>query len=291
MRYWFLGIFVIAVLPLSAQKKKYRLPPEIAEASGLFIAGSDSLWWHNDSDGKASLFLTNAKGELLAEAAVPKALNSDWEDLTADSAGRLYIGDFGNNLNNRKDLRIYIFDPLMMQTDSILFAYPDQTEFPPPAARAAFDMEAFFWWNDSLHLFSKNRLIKGNYVTRHYALPATPGRHIARLVDSTLLPKRVVTAAAIRSDGEQVALLSYFYTFVMGFIPKTRTSVFLFHNYPGSLFLQGTRQEIKIRKCPWPTQYEALDFLDAKSILIASERVPLRRAFMKRVKISAANKP
>lgn len=271
-------------MPLLAQQQRGRLPAQLAEASGLHIAAPDSLWWHNDSGGKASLFLTDGKGRLLAELSVPHTLNKDWEDLTTDPQGRFYIGDFGNNANRRQDLRIYIFHPAAQTTDSILFSYPDQTAFPPPPHQAAFDMEAFLWWNDTLHLFSKNRLVAGNYLTRHYTLPAAPGRYTATLIDSVLLPRRVVTAAAISPDGSQVALLSYLFRWVLGFIPVTRTTVFLWEDFPGSRFLQGRSRAVRVRKCLFPTQYEAIDYRPDGALLIASESVPFRKAHFRTVK-------
>lgn len=279
-------LLFVSCFNLFAQKKRSRLPAALPEVSGLHITSPDSLWWHNDSGGKPSLFLTNGAGRLLAEVPVPHSTNKDWEDLTADISGRFYIGDFGNNANMRKDLRIYIFDPATGTTDSIRFRYPDQNLFPPPPENAAFDMEAFFWWNDTLHLFSKNRLQRGNYLTRHYTLPAIPGNYTALLVDSAYLHKRVATGGAIRSDGRQVALISYFFKRVLGFIPKIRTTIFLWEEYPGTQFLQGRQTEIKVRKCILPAQYEAIDFLDNENLLIASEKVPLRKAHMQRIKIT-----
>lgn len=276
-----LNIFLILTifsLPLLAQQQRARLPAPLAEASGLHIASPDSLWWHNDSGGKAALFLTNGQGRLLAEVPVSQAVNKDWEDLTTDPQGRFYIGDFGNNANRRRDLCIYIFNPAASTTDSILFSYPDQTAFPPPPHQAAYDMEAFFWWNDTLHLFSKNRLVAGNYLTRHYTLPAAPGRYTAELVDSVLLPKRVATAAAIRPDGSQVAILSYFVKRILGFIPVTRTTVFLWEDFPGNRFLQGRYKAVRVRKCLFPTQYEAMDYRPDGALLIASESLPFRKA-------------
>lgn len=284
---------VLCLLPLAlpAQKKRFALPAALPEVSGLHIAAPDSLWWHNDSGGKAALFLTDGAGRLLAGVPVPHSQNKDWEDLTADDRGRIYIGDFGNNANKRKDLRIFIFDPATGATDSIRFRYPDQYAFPPSPEEAAFDMEAFFWWNDTLHLFSKNRLLKGNYLTRHYTLPALPGEYVAALADSAYLHKRVVTGSAIRSDGRQVAMVSYFYKRILGFIPKIRTTVFLWEDFPSGQFLQGRRQEIKVRSCILPTQYESIDYWDDNTLLIASEKVPLRKAHARRVKIAGRARP
>ncbi len=270
---------------LLAQSRKVQLPTELNEASGLHIASPDSLWWHNDSGGEPALYLTNAKGKLLLKIPVPHAVNRDWEDLCAAPDGRFFIGDFGNNANRRQDLRIYIFNPAHHTVDSILFRYPDQEAFPPPPAQASFDMEAMCWWNDTLHLFSKNRLQYGNYYTKHYLLPAHPGNYTALLADSVLLPKRVATAAAIRPDGRQLALLSYYYKRILGVFPHTRTSIWLWQDFPHSHFFSGQCTELKVRRCLRPTQYEAIDYIDAQTLIIASERVPLRKAHWYRVKL------
>ena len=42
---------------------------------------------------------------------VPGVRQVDWESLAQDPQGVLYIGDCGNNNNDRRDLTIYRFDP------------------------------------------------------------------------------------------------------------------------------------------------------------------------------------
>lgn len=283
------GCLIILSFPLLSQnfpdKKKYKLPKELTEVSGLFQAGPDSLWWHNDGGHGAELFLTNSRGELLWKGTVPGTLNRDWEDLTADDRGNIYIGDFGNNLNRRRDLAIYIYNPATGSLDSILYRYPDQRDFPPQPRNQNFDMEAFFWFQDSLHLFSKNHLRQGNYYTKHYSLPARPGAYEAVLRDSLYLKKRVVTAAAISPDGQSVALLAYWFKPFLGFIPITPADIFILTNFSGTDFLDGEVRRRKGVRCLWPTQFEALDYIDPTSVWIASERTILYRQKMKRKRL------
>ncbi len=268
----------------SQNAKKIKLPDQLKEVSGLYYAAPDSLWWHNDSGDQPRLVLSDGSGNVKQEVLLA-AKNRDWEDITADRAGNIYIGDFGNNLNRRQDLCIFIFRPDTGSLDSILFTYPDQEAFPPPAKLCNFDMEGFFWYNDSLHLFSKNRLIQGNYHAKHYTLPARPGRYVAQLRDSLYLPKRVVTAAAISPDGKTVALLSYFFRRTLDFIPKTRTTIWLLTDFPASNFLKGNLRKQKVKKCLVPTQFESLDFIDNQSVYVASERTPLYRQKAKRIRL------
>ncbi|MBK6948695.1 MAG: hypothetical protein IPH16_12145 [Haliscomenobacter sp.] len=252
-----------------------RLPDFLPEVSGLAISSPDSLWWHNDSGAGPVLYCTDRAGNLLKEVPIAKVQNEDWEDLARDSQGRIYIGDFGNNRNQRKNLRIYIYDPKTAQVDSILFNYPDQNAFPPPPSACNFDMEGFFYFGDSLHLFSKNRLRVGNYFTKHYVVPSKPGIYTARLRDSLLLPKRVVTGAAISPDGNTVAILSYFYNFSLGLIPKSRTTVFFLSGFPGTDFTKGKIRKKRIAHGFRPSQFEAIDFTPDGNLIIASEKTPV----------------
>jgi hypothetical protein len=59
--------------------------------------------------------------------------NIDWEDITKDKDGNLYVGDFGND-NERKDLCIYKIDKKSLTTKAPFqptkfFAYPEQKIF------------------------------------------------------------------------------------------------------------------------------------------------------------------
>jgi hypothetical protein len=85
--------------------------PAIKEASGIVKSRVHAgvYWVHNDSGNPPALFAVREDGSLIRrfDVAVP---NIDWEDVAADSAGHLYIGDIGNN-GGRLSLRaIYQFD-------------------------------------------------------------------------------------------------------------------------------------------------------------------------------------
>lgn len=150
----------------------------------------------------------------------------------------------------------------------------------------------FFWQNDTLHLFSKNRLLVGNYYTKHYTLPGQAGIHIANLQDSIQLKKRVVTAAAMSPDGQTVALLSYYFKKWLNVIPITRTAIFTFQDFNNTNFLKGTMRKQRVRKFPGiPTQYECLDFIDNQTVYIASEQTPLFKQKAKRVKLRRLKNP
>ncbi len=278
MKYhWIVVALMVLAGPggISGQARKFLLPDELPEVSGLYIAAPDAMYWLNDSGAAAELWQTNAEGALQARLPVAGAQNRDWEDLTAAPDGRIFVGDFGNNRNQRKDLCIYILSP-GGGLDSIRFSYPDQTAFPPPAGEWQFDMEGFFFYQDSLHLFAKDKS-PGSYLTKHYTLPAAPGTYQARLRGGRELPKRVVTAAAISADGQTVVLLAYRFKLLLGFFPLTPADIFVLRGFEGTDFLNGSLQRVRGARCFRPTQYEAIDFIAPGKVYIASERTPFFR--------------
>ena len=132
------------------------LPTETKESSGLVIESPNRFWTHNDSGDKARLYQFDSTGILRRTVVVKKADNVDWEDIALDAERRnFYIGDFGNNGQNRTDLTIYKIPipqsaTTFFQTDTVIaekiaFSYPDQLNFPPVDSSKYFDAEAFIF--------------------------------------------------------------------------------------------------------------------------------------------------
>lgn len=210
------------------------LPAQMNETSGLLLIG-DALWTVLDSGNPAELYqASSADGSVLRTVQLLGATNVDMEEITADEAW-VYIGDFGNNLGSRTDLRVYRIprwaleneSTTAIEVDTIQFTYSDQTDFTPAYDSNNHDCEAFVAVDDSLFLFTK-RWLDGR--TRLYAMPATPGVHVAvarELYDT----QGVVTAASLDADGRLV-LLGH------GLIPFRPFTV-LFGTTLGHAFLSG----------------------------------------------------
>lgn len=251
--------------------RRVKLPEVLKEVSGMTRLPNGDLWLLNDSNNSSDLYRVDPKTGKVVETRRLPVKNYDWEDLTHDPQGRMYIGDFGNNRNQRRNLRIFRYDPVTQALDSIEFQYPDQKAFPPAKQEDwNFNCEAFVFLNDSLHLFSKNVFV-GNFITKHYVLPARPGKHTAELRDSLLVPNRVITGAALSSDGQTLALTGYIIGKKLGFIPSTKASVMYLTGFPKGRFLRGKMERKRLPKFLIARQYESVTQWTPGHWIVANE--------------------
>lgn len=191
------------------------VPKILKEASGLEYTGAH-FWSHND-DGIPALYCLDSAGNLL-RAVQLNSVNKGWEDLTRDEAGNIYIGAFGNNKNDKRELKIYripnpesITEPVTTP-EIIQYSYSDQKYFPPDKTNKNFDVDAFFELDGALYLFTKNRSSPFRGYSKIYRLPSTPGTHVAQLMDSLYVGEgpminNWITSADISPDKKTVALL------------------------------------------------------------------------------------
>jgi hypothetical protein len=258
----------------AAPPKTIRLPPALTEASGLSIRATD-FTWHNDSGDGPKVYTTNQSGTIIGEQTLAAGA-VDYEDITRDTSGNLYLGDFGNNTGKRTSMQIYRYQPATGITDTINFTYPGQ-DGQGRDFFGNYDCEAMVHHDGQLHLFTKDQLFgKGRYYTYHYRLPALPGTYVAALVDSLYLPRRVVTAAALDAERGELVLTAYNFKFLAGFWPSGAASLITIKDYPEGLFLRG---KVKRRNLSWfiPTQFEAVDFYDERWLYVGSEGTKVRK--------------
>jgi WD40 repeat protein len=209
------------------------LPGHIQEASGLVKGEQQNFWTHND-DGIPVLFSVDHEGKLIRTLYLNNA-NNGWEDIARDHESNLYIGAFGNNRNDKKDLKILIIKNPESITEKIYnaeiinFIYEDQTEFPPPLQKRNYDADALIAYNHSLFIFTKNRTKPFTGYTKVYRLPKNPGQHKAILVDSLYLgPGPMmddwVTGADLSPDGSKLALLGHSTVWIISGFNKDKFS-------------------------------------------------------------------
>ncbi|MBT8301663.1 MAG: hypothetical protein HKP42_00855 [Maribacter sp.] len=262
----FLGCLLIGCKNHGQLSYVTKLPKKLDENSGIVTLKDSAIWLIEDRGNPDKIYNVDFKGNLLKELKVKNAKNHDWEDLAEDKEGNLYIGDFGNNSNKRKDLVIYkIPNPEIEKGDKIdaekiKFSYPDQKDFPPLAAELNYDAEAFFYHKDFLYVITKNRTIPFSGEAVIYKIPAIPGEHSAKYIGKFIPCKQdilcQVTAADISQDGSTIAILGY-------------GKLFLFTDFEWDDFSKGKMKTINLGAT---TQLESVCFLNNDTLLLSDEK-------------------
>ena len=118
----FFIVFILSLIGFSgfgqqSLRRVASFPADLNEISGIqFI--QHSFWAINDGGNPARLYQIDTFGNIVKTFKIP-ASNTDWEDICSDGDSMLYIGDFGNNDNNRKDLAIYAVNINQPQKDTL----------------------------------------------------------------------------------------------------------------------------------------------------------------------------
>ena len=262
--------------------RKFPLPAQLNEASGLVIDGEE-LIWHNDSGDGPYLYTTDRAGHLLRTDTL-SARAYDYEDIAADESGLLYVGDFGNNTGRRSEQTVYRYDRATQRTDSIVYTYPGE-DGRGRLTPGNYDCEAMVVADGRVHLFTKDMLFGPRaYYIKHFTVPAEPGTYVAELVDSLYLPRRVVTGAALDRERGELYLVAYNFRMLLGFLPTSSASLITLSDYPGERFLSG---QMERRNIAWalPTQHEAVAIYDGKYLYVGAEATRVRRhAIGRRIK-------
>jgi hypothetical protein len=194
----------------------------INESSGIVKSRiHDTVFWtHNDSGDSARLFAVDRDGSPIKPLDTAKykgiavfgAFNVDWEDITTDNNGNLYIGDIGNNKRNKELFSIYRIkepsptDILFIDVEQIIkIYYPDKEN--PSLRQNQINAEALFWANDNLFIITKtgNSRLSDLYSL---SLDNLEEENPVNLIASFDF-KGKVTGADASSNGNQLAVLTY----------------------------------------------------------------------------------
>ncbi|WP_299677835.1 hypothetical protein [uncultured Dokdonia sp.] len=246
------------------------LPDLLEENSGIAISQNKKyLYAINDSGGTATIFSIHLDHkEIEQDISISNAQNVDWEDL-ASFENDLFVGDFGNNDNKRKDQTIYWVENVDQITPgsfsafakTTTFTFEDQKEYPPKKGNQNFDVESFFVHNTNFYLFTRNRESHKKFdgITKVYKIPMKEGAQKAILIDEfeTCSDRDdcQVTSAAIHHETGKIALLTY-------------NKVWIFDNYYDDQFFSGSVTKIKLGH---NSQKESVTFKDAHTLFISEE--------------------
>lgn len=208
----FLFVIVCSHTIAFGQKKKIaKLPDHLKEISGLTFLNDTVLVAHNDSGNDPILYFLNLNGKQIHSVTVENATNKDWEDITSDENGTIYIGDIGNNNNNRTDLCIYkvsgkeILTKETVKAEKISFSYPDQKCFPPEKKDLYYDSEAIAFANDSIFIYTKCWTEPWDGKSYCYTIPTKTGTYKANkkydlVIGKTGWWKDAITAVEIKNQ-------------------------------------------------------------------------------------------
>ncbi len=259
-----------------------QLPVSIKESSACeVVKGSDLVWTIEDQKNPNILYGLNKDGKIIREIVIKNVENNDWEDLTSDDYGNIYIGDFGNNDNTRQNLGIYKINHSDLDKEEanaseiIEFYYPEQKDFPPKKKDKIFDVESFFYYQNAFYLFTKNRSSKFDGSTVLYKVENKIGqkqaaKKIASFRTCDSFNHCAITSAAISADGKTVALL-------------TSDKVYLFTDFVGDDFFSGKNKMIDLDHF---SQKEGLCFEDKNNLLITDEAAKKGGSYLYRLKLT-----
>jgi hypothetical protein len=251
----------------SALTEYFKLPKQLKEVSGIIASKNNTIWALADSGNPNEVYEVDASGAIVTTIELIDVQNNDWEAITSDTDGSLYIGDFGNNDNARKDLAIYKIDKNDLTKTSVssaqqtTFYYPEQTDFPSKKKNKLYDCEAFFEMNGNFYLFTKNRSSQFDGTTILYKVPNKQGNFAAQKIGEfkTCADYNTccITAASISPDKKKIVLL-------------THSKVWLFENFDSDLFFKGKASELELEHY---SQKEAISFTTNDELLIGDEKV------------------
>lgn len=183
------------------------LPSYVLESSGLTFYNGQSYTISDSGNDPIVYAFDIERPDSVVSITMPDGIkNKDWESITSDDQGNLYIADIGNNKNKRDGLKFYKYNLHNQLWGKIHISYTNQTAFPPDTPEEMlFDAEASFWYEGYLYIFTKPATRGSVFV---YRCSDRPGRYQLEPI-YTLEGLGRVTGADINSRGDSLAILSY----------------------------------------------------------------------------------
>ncbi|SDR86877.1 hypothetical protein SAMN04515667_0868 [Formosa sp. Hel1_31_208] len=227
------------------------LPSSLKETSAIEkVKDSELLWVIEDAGNKNNLYGLSVHGDIIKDIDIDNVQNIDWEDLTSDTYGNIYIGDFGNNSKKRENFAIYKVTNPSEAKDSV---DAQVISFQLPKDMKSQDFESFFLFDGYFYIFSKDHK-KCKLIT----VPNVIGDHVAVYISEVKLKGKhtKVTSADISDDGNTVVLLNH-------------DKLWKITNFTGADFFSGTIDAIKFDH---DSQKEGINFINSNTVLITDEK-------------------
>ena len=249
--------------------KKYKiaiLSDSLQESSGLTNLDG-RLFSFNDSGNTSEIFEIKAGSSYIEKTFQTGLRNIDWEAITNDGEN-FYVGEFGNNLGTRKDLKVYQipFRNDSLITDSIKtipFFYPEQTDFTPKNINNNFDAEAMIFSDGNIHLFTKEWITN---TVSHY------------VIDKNLTDNQPAQKIESFETGFVVTDASFFENklYVVGYTKKASVYMMIFEkDETGNLFFNKPLKKFSLGRAFSIGQIEGITATD-KGVYISGERFSIK---------------
>lgn len=270
----FLLVFLFT-LQVSAQKtqrlnlKKYKitvLSDSLKESSGLTNL-EGRLFSFNDSGNTSEIFEIKPGSSFIEKTFQTGLTNIDWEAITNDGEN-FYIGEFGNNLGTRRDLKVYQVpfknDSLIADSIKIIpFYYPEQDDFTAKNINHNFDAEAMIFFDGNIHLFTKEWVTN---TVSHY------------LIDKNMKETQPAQKLESFDTGFVVTDASVFDNklYVVGYTKKASVFLMVFEkDENGSLFFNKPLKKFALGRAFNIGQIEGITATE-KGIYISGERFNIK---------------
>ncbi len=227
----------------------------LKELSAVETIPKSPLFWSIEDSGNANtLYGLNTDGAIVKNIRVVNVTNRDWEDLTSDREGNLYIGDFGNNKKKYKKYFIYKVSNLNRINNETV---AQTITFKLPKELKQKDFEAFFLWKQYFYLFSK----ESKKVTL-IKVPNRVGEHTAKLITTFSFKGKhtQITSSDISEDGKKIVLLNH-------------DKVILLSHFKTDNFFNDTIDYLTFNH---DSQKEGICFKNNNTLIITDESNPIK---------------
>lgn len=237
--------------------RKYKiavLSDSLRETSGLTFF-KDRLYTINDGGNPNMIYEIDKNSGKILKKIQTNFPNKDWEAITNDGEN-LYIGDFGNNAGNRRDLTIYSIDN-QQEINVIKFSYQNQKDFSVNYLNHDFDAEAMVFINNKIHLFTKEWSAK---KVSHY------------IINPKLSENQSVTKSESFNTGFVVTDAAYYENklYVIGYTKKAKTYLMIFEQNDEGLFFSNPTKKYRLGSALTVGQIEGIA-VNADGIYISNE--------------------
>ncbi|MFH1737642.1 MAG: hypothetical protein ABIH23_01450 [bacterium] len=183
--------------------------PILDEFSGVTRAESPGEYW-GLSDDKACVCRFNDQGQILQTVVLAPEEPDDWEALTSDAEGYLYVGVIGNNNYSERDYRILMFPEPgpeiseIQEYGTLHFRFDGEMNY---------DCDSLFMLDGELYVITKPPFASSKFPTQSpkvFRIPQSAGEQTAVAEEVGLFsnPGRPTDAAYSPENG-MLAVLSY----------------------------------------------------------------------------------